>query len=76
VTACVADRAYGTVETYCTLIEQGVRPHMAPMQPAGHKSDGLFTTSQRGAKRPRRHPWLLRSSGRIYRRPRNRKPPT
>jgi transposase len=43
VTACVADRAYGTVATYCTLIEIGVRPHMAPMQPAGHKSDGLFT---------------------------------
>jgi transposase len=43
VTACVADRAYGTVETYCTLIAHGVRPHMAPMQPAGHKSDGLFT---------------------------------
>jgi transposase len=43
VTACVADRAYGTVETYCALVAQGVRPHMAPMQPAGHKSDGLFT---------------------------------
>ncbi|MGZ5393723.1 MAG: IS1182 family transposase [Mycobacterium sp.] len=43
VTAVVADRGYGTVETYCTLIEQGVRPHMPPMQPAGHKSDGLFT---------------------------------
>jgi hypothetical protein len=42
-TTCVADRGYGTVETYCALIEQGVRPHMAPMQPAGHKSDGLFT---------------------------------
>ena len=43
VTACVGDRGYGTVETYCTLIAQGVRPHIAPMQPAGHKSDGLFT---------------------------------
>lgn len=43
VTAVVADRGYGTVETYCTLIEQGVRPHMTPMQSAGHKSEGLFT---------------------------------
>jgi transposase len=43
VTAVVADRGYGTVETYCTLVEQGVRPHMPPLQPAGHKSDGLFT---------------------------------
>jgi transposase len=43
VTAVVGDRGYGTVETYCALIAQGVRPHMAPMQPAGHKSEGLFT---------------------------------
>ena len=43
VTALVGDRGYGTVETYCTLIAQGVRPHMAPMQPASHKSEGLFT---------------------------------
>lgn len=42
VTALVADRGYGTVETYCDLIAQGVRPHMTPMQPAGHKSEGLF----------------------------------
>ena len=28
--------------TYCALVAQGVRPHMAPMQPAGHKSEGLF----------------------------------
>ncbi len=41
--ALVGDRGYGTVETYCGLVEQGVRPHMAPMQPAGHRSDGLFT---------------------------------
>lgn len=43
VTAVVADRGYGTVETYCDLIAQGVRPHMTPMQAPGHKSDGLFT---------------------------------
>ena len=43
VAAVVGDRGYGTVETYCDLIAQGVRPHMAPMQPAGHKSEGLFT---------------------------------
>lgn len=42
-TAAVADRAYGTVENYCSLIAQGVRPHMAPMQPADHKSEGRFT---------------------------------
>jgi hypothetical protein len=41
--ALVADRGYGTVDTYCDLIAQGVRPHMTPMQPAGHKSEGLFT---------------------------------
>jgi hypothetical protein len=46
VTACVADRAYGTVENYCALIEQSVRPHMAPMQPAGHRSEGTFTKDQ------------------------------
>ena len=46
VTAVVADRGYGTVETYCGLIEQGVRPHMPPMQPADHKRDGLFTKDQ------------------------------
>lgn len=45
-TALVADRGYGTVETYCALIEQGVRPHMTPMQPADHKSDGLFTKDE------------------------------
>jgi transposase len=45
-TALVADRGYGTVETYCALIEQGVRPHMSPMQPADHKSDGLFTKAE------------------------------
>ena len=39
----VADRGYGTVETYCDLVVKGVRPHMTPMQPAGHKSDGLYT---------------------------------
>lgn len=46
VSALVADRGYGTVETYCSLIEQGVRPHMAPMQPSGHKSSGLFTKDE------------------------------
>jgi transposase len=43
VAAFVADRGYGTVETYCDLIAQGVRPHMTPMQPAGHRSAGLYT---------------------------------
>ncbi|MCX6951767.1 MAG: IS1182 family transposase [Verrucomicrobia bacterium] len=43
VMAAVADRGYGTVENYCDLIAQGVRPHLSPMQPAGHKSEGLFT---------------------------------
>ena len=42
-TALVADRGYGTVETYCDLVAQGVRPHITPMQPAGHKSEGLDT---------------------------------
>lgn len=42
VTALVGDRGYGTVDTYCTVLASGVRPHMAPMQPAGHKNDGLF----------------------------------
>jgi transposase len=42
VTALVADRGYGTVETYCELIAQGVRPHLSPMQPKDHKSTGLF----------------------------------
>jgi hypothetical protein len=46
VTAVVADRGYGTVETYCTLVEQGIRPHMPPMQPENHKSEGLFTKEQ------------------------------
>lgn len=41
--ALVADRGYGTVAAYCDLVEQGIRPHMSPMQPAGHKSEGLFT---------------------------------
>lgn len=42
-TAFIGDRGYGTVETYCDLIAQGVRPHMTPMQPRDHKSEGLFT---------------------------------
>lgn len=46
VTAAIADRGYGTVETYCSLIEQGVRPHMPPMRPPESKSDGLFTKDQ------------------------------
>lgn len=46
VNACVADRGYGTVETYCALIEQGVRPHMTPVLPADHRSEGLFTKEQ------------------------------
>ena len=40
--ALVGDRGYGTVETYCDLIGRGVRAHVTPMQPAGHKSAGLF----------------------------------
>lgn len=43
VTAAVADRGYGTVENYCTLIEEGVRPHMPPMQRPDHRSEGLYT---------------------------------
>lgn len=39
----VGDRGYGTVATYCDLIGQGVRAHVTPMQPVGHKSEGLFT---------------------------------
>ncbi len=46
VTATVADRGYGTVDNYCSLIERGVRPHISPMQSVGHKSDGLFTKEQ------------------------------
>jgi transposase len=41
--ALVADRGYGTVDTYCALLAQSVRPHVSPMQPADHKSAGLFT---------------------------------
>lgn len=43
VTALIADRGYGTVETYGTLIEQGVRPHLAPMHQPNHKGDALVT---------------------------------
>jgi Transposase DDE domain len=43
VTAVVADRGYGTAETYGAPVEQGVRPPMPPMPPAGHRSEGLFT---------------------------------
>ena len=43
VTAVVADRGYGTVETYCALVEQGVRPHISPLLPSDHKSQGHFT---------------------------------
>ncbi len=43
VTAFIGDRGYGPVETYCDLIAQRVRPHMTPMQPAGHRSEGRFT---------------------------------
>jgi transposase len=39
----VADKQYGTVENYCALLEHGVRPHMAPLLPADHKSEGRFT---------------------------------
>lgn len=46
ITAAVADRGYGTVESYCELVEQGVRPHMPPMQRADHRSEGLFTKDQ------------------------------
>jgi len=42
VDAVIADRGYGTVETYCMLIEQGVRPHISPMMSPGHKSEGRF----------------------------------
>ena len=46
VTTVVADRGYGTVDIYCALVESGVCPHMPPMQPTDHKSDGLFTKDQ------------------------------
>jgi transposase len=45
VAAVVGDRGYGTVETYCALLEQGVRTHMAPIS-AGRKSDGFFPKEQ------------------------------
>lgn len=41
--AVVADRQYGTIENYCGLLAAGIRPHMAPMMPADHKSEGRFT---------------------------------
>lgn len=40
--AVVADRGYGTVETYCALVERGIRPHISPMQPPDHKSEGRY----------------------------------
>ena len=43
VAAVVADRGYGTVDTYCTLVERGVRPHISAMMPPGHKNEGKFT---------------------------------
>lgn len=46
VTAAVADRGYGTVENYCALVAQGVRPHISPLLPADHKSDGRFTKDE------------------------------
>jgi len=46
VTALVADRGYGTVDTYCTLVEQGVRPHISPMLSDDHRSEGLFTKKE------------------------------
>jgi hypothetical protein len=41
--AVVADRGVGTVETYCQLVEQGVRPYISPMMSPRHKSEGRFT---------------------------------
>lgn len=46
VTAVIGDRGYGTVETYCALIAEGVRPHMAPLRRSDHRSDGLFTKEE------------------------------
>src|SRR5205823_4717085 len=46
VTVVVADRQYGTAETYCSLIAQGVRPHMAPMVARDHKTEGYFSKDE------------------------------
>ena len=43
VAAAVADRGYGTVEIYCDLVERGIRPHISPMLPADHRSEGRYT---------------------------------
>lgn len=46
VVATVADRQYGTVENYCDLVERGVRPHISPMLPADHRSEGRYTKDE------------------------------
>lgn len=43
VIAAVADRQYGTVENYCDLVERGIRPHISPLLPADHRSEGRYT---------------------------------
>ncbi|WP_221029349.1 transposase [Actomonas aquatica] len=45
-TAVVADRGYGTVGTYCALVEQGVRPHISAMHDTAKKDTGKFTKEQ------------------------------
>jgi len=46
VVATVADRQYGTVENYCDLVERGVRPHISPLLPADHRSEGRYTKDE------------------------------
>ena len=46
VAATVADRGYGTVENYCDLVERGIRPHISPMLPADHRSEGRYTKEE------------------------------
>ena len=42
----VADRGYGTVDAFCDLVEQGIRPHMTRFLPSIHTSKGRFTQNQ------------------------------
>jgi hypothetical protein len=38
----VADRAYGTVDNYCELINRGIAPHMAPIKEPDANHEGRF----------------------------------
>ena len=46
VLATVADRQYGTVENYCALVERGIRPHISPLLPVDHRSEGRYTKEE------------------------------